>query len=190
MLARSLAALAIVLMMAPSAFATTDPMDEDFGHVQVQILPTVDVLFLSGAMDVTEIMALDQVCATLYFQVHSNGQVIQLRGGASALFKEDVPGGQFNIPVDQATPVVIKVDDVLYDQEEQGLPILMTAVDFGGNFGLTDVYHCDWLQFGSPDGGSWSYDVILTICWLGDDAELFQGMYSAGVILWAQYVNI
>ena len=191
MLARSLAALAIIILMAPSVFASTDPIDDDFGHVEVRVLPTVDVLFLNGQMDVTEIMALDLVCATLWFQVHSNGQVIKLRAGGSALYKEDVPVDTgFIIPVDLSSEVCIQVDDPVYDQLECGLPTLTTAVDFGGNFGLADVHHTDWMEFGSPDGGSWSYDVIITICWLGDDAELFQGMYSAGVVLWAQYFAI
>jgi hypothetical protein len=191
MLARSLAALAIILLMAPSVMAEPgNPIDEDFGHVEVRILPTVAVTFLSGQMDVAEAEALDLICATLLFQVHANGQDIKLKAGASYLFKDDNPQSSFFIPVDVTTPVVISVSDPAYSQTETGLPVLMTDMDLGGNFGVVTIHHCDWLDFGSGDAGTWSYDVTVEICWIGDDAEIFQGMYSAGVVLWAQYYMI
>ena len=76
MLARFLA-FALMLVVATSAMAITDsPEDSDYGHVEVLILPTVTVTYISGAMDVAEANALEQICATLVFQVHANGQDI------------------------------------------------------------------------------------------------------------------
>ncbi len=185
MLARFfLVAAAVCFMLAPAAFA--DLEDADYGRVFIEILPTVDVTYQGSDIDMGSAQAQDQICVTLTFSVHANGQDIALRGGASKLFKDDIPMSQFFIPVCQTTEAVIHA---AYGEEHAGFPTMMMSHEVGP-YGIVEIQHTDWFAFGSGDPGTWSYDVDLSICWHGDDAELFQGDYSGGVILWCQYIDI
>jgi hypothetical protein len=185
MLARSFVAI-MMLMIAASAFAVDSADDSDWGHVGVTILPTVRVTYLGGDIHVGEVTALDQICAQLLFEVHANGQEIAMMAGGSVLYKDDNPNSSFQIPVDQLTEVVITA---AYGEYHSLLPDMSMLFPLG-MFGEVMVYHTDWMYFGSGDAGTWSYEVYVDICWQGDDAELFQGEYSGGVVLWSMYVAI
>jgi hypothetical protein len=179
-----LIAAALCVVLTPAAMAEME--DSDFGHVDVTILPTVAVTFMSGDILCDEAQALDQICAELIFSVHANGQDIAMMCGASMLFKDNQPGSQFFIPVDDTEEAVITA---AYGESHGELPILEDTYGLGG-YGNVTVYHTDWMGFGSGDPGTWSYDVTVDICWQGDNAEIFQGNYSGGVVLWAMYVGI
>jgi hypothetical protein len=175
---------ALCLIMAPAAFA--DLEDAAAGRVFIEILPTVDVNYYGGDIDMGSAQAQDQICVTLTFSVHANGQDIAIRGGATKLFKDDIPSSQFSIPVDSLTEATIRAT---YGEIHGMLPTLEMSGDVGP-YTAVMIYHTDWMNYGSGDPGTWSYDVDLYICWHGNDAELFQGDYSGGVILWAQYLDI
>ena len=186
MLARTFLFSLLCLIVAGGAFATDDVVDSDWGHVEVNILPTVRVTYLGGDIFLGDANALEQICATLEFEVHANGQDIAMMCGASYLWKDDEPSSEFYIPVDQSTEAVITAS---YGEFHSGLPILMDPFDMGV-FGSVDIYHTEYFEFGSGDPGTWSYNVTVYICWQGDDAELFQGDYSGGVVLWSMYLPI
>ena len=184
MLARFILIAAVVcLMVAPAVADTTDC---EFGRVYLDLLPTIAVYYDGGDIDLGDIQALDQVCATLTFTVHANGQDIALKGGASKLFKDDIPTSSMTIPVDIVTPAVLTAS---YGESHDGLPTFLTTYT-AGQYGAVEINHTEWFFFGSGDPGTWSHDVTVYICWQGDDAELFQGDYSGAVILWAMYIDI
>ncbi len=185
MLARFfLTAAAVCMIVAPMTFA--DEEDSDWGRVFVEILPTVDVNYFGGDIDMGSAQAQDLICATLTFSVHANGQDIAVRGGATRLWKDDIPASSFWIPVDATTEAVITA---AYGESHSDFPVLEMPFTVGP-YGEVIVYHTNWWDFGSGDPGTWSYDVTFYICWHGEDAELFQGDYSGGVVLWAMYIDI
>ncbi|MFZ5432686.1 MAG: hypothetical protein ACOZB3_02830 [Calditrichota bacterium] len=186
MLARFFLIIAAMCFLVAPAFAQDQAMDANWGRVFVEVLPTVAVYYSGAEMNLGAIDALDEVCATLMFTVHANGQDIAMRCGASKLFKDDIPTSRYWIPVN---PEHLARISAAYGQFHEGAPV-NELVHTVGPYGDVSVYHTDWFNFGSGDGGTWSYDVEVFICWLGDDAELFQGDYSGGVVLWAMYVDI
>ena len=185
MLARFfLIAAALCFMIVPAALA--DSTDADWGRVYIEILPTVDVTYEGSDIDMGSAQAQDLICATLTFSVHANGQDICMRGGASKLFKDDIPLSDFFIPVKADEEAVLTA---AYGESHSGFPT-NEYVHTCGTYGDITIYRTDFFAFGSGDPGTWSYDVDLYICWQGDDAELFQGDYSGAVVLWAQYIDI
>ena len=175
---------AVCFILAPAVLADTE--DADWGRVYVEILPTVDVTYAGSDINLGDAQAQDEICATLTFSVHANGQDIQMRGGASKLFKDDIPMSEFFIPVKTDKEAKLTA---AYGEWHEGFPI-NELTHTCGIYGDITVYHTDFFPFGSGDPGTWSYDVDLYICWQGNDAELFQGDYSGAVILWAQYLDI
>jgi len=179
----SLIVAAVCFVMAP---AMADMEDCNFGRVFVEVLPTVAVYYSGGDINMGSIQALDEVCATMTFEVHANGQDINLRCGATKLFKDDIPTSTYHLPVAVDPEAIISAS---YGQSHHG-PADQILTHPVGPYGTIEVFHTAWFPFGSGDGGTWSYPVEVTICWHGDDAELFQGDYSGGVVLWAMYVDI
>ena len=167
--------------------ASAEIIDAEFAGVMIDITPTIDVMYDGGIVDMSSAQALDLICANLTFTVHANDQIIQMRAGASKLFKDDNPMSPFMIPVALGEEVVLTVDEALVYYEQHGdLPTLETTFDAGPH-GIITIYHTPWMGFGSGLNGTWSFDVDVFICWQGTDAELPTGMYSGAVVLWAQF---
>jgi hypothetical protein len=182
-----ISAALICLVAAPVALA--DDNDSDWGGVFVEILPTVDVTYSGGFVDLGQANANDLICANLDYVVHANGQQIGMRCGASVLYKDDNPSASNIIPVDETTEATITAYYDTWTDAQSLLPIF--DIDYPlGPYGVVTIHHTDWMEFASGDGGTWSYPVSVDICWRGYDAEIFQGRYSGAIVLWAVYRNI
>jgi len=197
MLARFLAATAAFCMILLPSVVSPSPEDDASGYLSTMIDPTVRITFdppgYTSCMENTNYNAIDPICCDAYFEVHANAQEIHMWCAASFIFKGDNPHSPSYIPLDWNTDAVITagIDDPYHEVHE--LPLdegVSFDYDFGPGFGIAPVYSTPSAYFDSGATDSWSYVVCIELCWLGYNAELPQGEYSAGIVLWASHYPI
>ncbi len=182
-----LALITAAAVMGLAATASADTTATATKRVAVNVAQSVGV-GSAGTVAVPDVQT-GRIPLTIPFRVDANTQYVDMLICATALFKADIPTSPYTIPLSDAiagVPVLFAPDNNFTGPTgnvSQNMPLTGTATTavISGN---TWNFACSAaVRFHSPDNGSFSKNVNVTVSWNNTNFELPVGEYSGYVRL-------
>ena len=170
-----------------SGVALANPSAKATKKVNVFVEETVGVSSTAtGAYVDGGVIETEKFDISVPFMVDCNTQYVDMKVCATDLFKADVPGGDYVIPLDDSGGALIAGSGFTPTSQFvrlNGTPEQAALGGYTWDFACSEPY-----RFHSSQSGRFSWPVDVTVDWDQGDYELPTGDYSGYVRLWVYVV--